>query len=119
MNLEEELKKALEPEPETRQMHNLKLFRALAKQMEENLGKELDRLTTDNRLWKILSAWGLLPKRRITGYGFFIKHTKADIKEIGREYFREAKKLYQKLDVERLEELEDFSKEDDNGMDSL
>ena len=56
-----------------RAMHNSRVFIALLKQVEEQQVKEMDRLTTDRFLWRMLSAIGLLPKRRDRKYGFFIK----------------------------------------------
>ena len=54
-------------------MQNSKLFFSLLNQMEENLVKEMDRLTVNSFLWRLFSKIGLIPKRRGRNYGSFIK----------------------------------------------
>lgn len=56
-----------------RSMHNFNVFVDLMTQIEEVQIKEMNRLTTDCFVWRVLSFMGILPKRRAERYGYFIK----------------------------------------------
>jgi hypothetical protein len=117
--IEDKMRKALnesEPDVKThvkrRPMHNLKLFKTMSNHVEKNIGKEINRLTTDNALWRILSACGLLPKRRIEGYGSFIKY--AEPQELTVEYMLKLEKW-----SKNINKTINDPEEEENVMDSL
>ncbi len=93
-------------------MHNFRIFRVLLIQMERNLSDEIDRLTINNWLWRILAKLRLLPARNKMGYGSFVKSS----------YYRVVKKekipdnIYLKLNLENKNEK---TVECDNARDTV